>query len=86
MGTQTDDEAWSDPRQSTHSFWDPGGPFRPVRRFSMYAAGLGLVLLVVAGLFQQVGLALLLGSGVSTMATIWLACWVVDTILAYLKR
>lgn len=86
MDTQSEGEDWPDPHQSTHSFVDPGGPFRPVRRFALYGIVLCLVLIVLAGAAQQIALAIVIGSAISTLGTVWLACWVLDTILAYLKR
>lgn len=85
MAGPTEEREWPDPGQTNHSFWNPAGPFRKLRRIVTWGT-VGLfalaVLLFVAG---AANLGLVAIFGVPTMLTAWGALWFIDTILAFLK-
>lgn len=82
----SESEEWPGPGETgQHSFWNPAGPFRPLRRIITYLtliAIVGAVALVAIGATNGV----ILLFGVGPLLSAWAALWFLDTILAYLKR
>lgn len=85
MSSQTEDREWSDPGVTSSSFWNPAGPFRPLRRIVMWSAG-GLFVLAVLLFAAGAGnLALVAAFSIPTTLTAWAVLWFIDTILAFVK-
>jgi hypothetical protein len=84
--TSADDRDWPTPGETAGgSFWNPAGPFRPLRRIGWYLAGL---LLVAGVLLLAINLlwAYLAFSALGTVLTGEVVLWFIDTVLAYLKQ
>lgn len=86
MADTTDERDWPTPGETAGgSFWNPPGPFRPLRRIGWYLAGV-LLLVGVGGLAVDFLIAYLAFSALGTVLTGEAILWFIDTILAYLKR
>lgn len=92
MRTDAEDEEWPTPGNRGYSFFDPPGPFRPLRRGTLWLlAALVALIIVVAGAGLALedqgiyGHSILLMLAIPGVTALWLALWAVDTVLAYLK-
>lgn len=94
MDTSTEEREWPEPGESSSSFWNPSGPFRPLRRIVTWLTGGCIIAIVLATLVLSIlgGPAILLGLDAVLISTLpllffaWAVLWFIDTILAYLKR
>lgn len=85
METATDGDDWDDPRLG-HSWLDPAGPFRPVRRLLLYGFVIVLVITIAGtalGSFSALSFGVVVAPSIGSL---WLGLWFLDTILAFLKR
>lgn len=93
MDTSTEEREWPEPGGSSSSFWNPSGPFRPLRRIVTWLTGICIVAILLATLALSLlgGPNLLLALDAVLISTLpflffaWGVLWFIDTILAYLK-
>lgn len=94
MVDTTEERDWPTPGETAgSSFWDPAGPFRPLRRLGWYLAGALLLVGVLTGIASYVlvsfGFFWLAWGSFSLLGTVLTGeaiLWFVDTILVYLKQ
>jgi hypothetical protein len=81
----SESEEWPEPGTTQHSFLNPAGPFRPLRRIVTYLTVIAVVAMIgLPALGVPAGVLAVFAVG--PLLTAWAALWFIDTILAYLKN
>lgn len=81
----SESEDWPEPGKTQHSFWNPAGPFRPLRRIVTWLTVLAIIALVALPA-MGVPAGVIAAFAIGPLLTAWGALWFIDTILAYLKK